>query len=120
LHQRHARVAEQTAQDRGARGEGQIRHHRERLRRERQRRRVARNHLDPRIGAEARRELTQRGRVELDRAHAGARVGEGARQRTAAGAEVEHERAGPDARVPDELVGKSATTKCVAAAGPRR
>jgi hypothetical protein len=119
LRQRHAQVAEQTTKDRSACGERQVRNDRERLSGKRQRRRVARNHLDARIGAEARLELSQRGRVELDRAHAGARVGESARQRTAAGAEVERERSGPDPRVPDELVGEDATTKCVATARSR-
>ena len=119
LCQRHARIAEQTTKDRCARGEGQVRDDDERLFGKRQQRRVARNHLDVAIGAEAHLELSQRGRVELDSAHAGARVDECARQRTAAGAQVERERPGPDPRIPDELVGEGATTKCVAAARPR-
>jgi len=88
LRQPHSRVAEQTAEDRRARGEGQVCHDRERLPGQWKQRRVARNHLDARIGSEARLELSQCGRVELDRTHAGARVGKSARQRTAARAEV--------------------------------
>ena len=88
-------------------------------RRQRHQRRVAFDHLDTRIAAEARLELPQCSRVELDRAHAGARVGERARQRAAAGTEVEHERPGQDPSVADELVGEGATTKSVATARPR-
>jgi hypothetical protein len=119
LRERHARIAEQTTKDRGARGERQVRDDRERLDGERQQRRVARQHLDVRIRAEASLELPQRYRVELDRAHSGARIDEGTRQRTAAGAEVERERSRPDSGIPDELVGEGATTKCVAATRPR-
>ncbi len=119
LRERHARVAEQAAKDRGADGEGQVRDDRERLGRQRHQRRIALDHLDARIAAESGLELSQRGRVELHRAHAGACVGERARQRAAAGAEVERERPGQDPSVPDELVGEGATTKSVATERPR-
>ena len=119
LRQRHARVAEQAAQDRGARGEGQVRDDRERLVRQRQHRRVAFDHVDARIAVEARFELPQCSLVELDRAHAGARVGKRAGQCAVARTEVEHERPGREPRVADQLVCESATTKSVATARPR-
>ena len=119
LRQRNARVPEEPAKDRGAGRERQIRDDGERLVRQRHHRRVSRHDLDPRMPVEAPAKVPQRGRVQFDRADPGARVGERARKDAAAGTEVENERAGVDAGVADELVGEGATTKCVAAAGPR-
>lgn len=119
LPQRHARVPEQAAQDRGAYGEGEVRDYRERLARQRHEHRIALDDRDARIAAEPRLELPQRNRVELDRLHSSPCVGKRTRQRAAAGAQVEHELRGQDPSVPDELVGEGATTKSVATARPR-
>jgi len=119
LSQRHARAVEQTAEDRGARGKGEVRHDREWLGGQRYERGVARDHLDARIGTEAGLQLPERSRVELDRAHACAGLGEGSGERAAPGAQVEHERPGQDPGIPDELAGEGAATKCVASARPR-
>ena len=119
LGQRNLWIAEQTAENRSARGEGQVGDDRERFSRERQQPGVSGDHLDTRIGTEAQLESSQRLRIELDRTDAGPRVDESARKRAAAGAEVERKSAGPDPRVPHELVGEGATTKCVPAAWPR-
>jgi hypothetical protein len=112
-------VAEQTAQDRGACCEREIRDDCEGLVGQREQRRITLDHLDSGIGAEASPQLSYGRRVELDRAHSGSRVRERARESTVAGAEVERERARPDAGVADELVCEGATTKGVATAWPR-
>lgn len=119
LRQRDSWIPEQAAEDRGARGEGEVRDDGERLVRERHPGRVRLEHLDARVGVEARPQLSQRRRVELDRAHAGAGVGERTREGTAAGAEIERERARRDSCVPNELVREGAATKGVTAARPR-
>ena len=82
-------------------------------------RRVPLHHLDARIAAEARPQLSQRSRIELDGTHACAGVRKRPGQGTAAGAEVEHERPGLDGGVADELVCEGAATKGVATAWPR-
>jgi hypothetical protein len=119
LRQWHSRVAEQAAEDGGADSEREVGDHGEVLVRKADRRRVLFDHLDPRIAAETRAQLSQRGRVELDRVHARACVRKRPRQDTGAGAEVEHEHAGIDAGVADELVCEGATTKRVATGWPR-
>lgn len=119
LRELHARVAEETPQDRRADGEREVRDDGERLVRQPHSDRVVFHHLDAGVGAEPRPELPERCGVELDRADPSARVRKRPCQDAAAGAEVEHERAGNDASVADELVCEGATTKSVATAWPR-
>jgi hypothetical protein len=116
LHQRHPWIAEQAPQDRGAGGERQVRDDRERLGRQRQRRRVALDDLHAGIGGEVCLEPAQRAGVELHRPYLGARVRERARQRAATGTEVEHQRSRHDTRIADQLVCEDAPTKSVAPA----
>jgi hypothetical protein len=119
LGQSRTRVAEQAAQDRGARCEREIRDDCEGLVGQREQRRITLDHLDSGIGAEASPQLLQRRGIALDRAHSSSRVCERARESPVPCAEVERERAEPDAGVADELVCEGATTKGVATAWPR-
>jgi hypothetical protein len=88
LRELHARIAEEAPQDCRADGERQVRDDRERLVRQRDDDRVALQHLDAGVAAEARCELPERSSVELDRAHPGARIRERACQDAGAGTEV--------------------------------